>query len=177
MAKLGGSKAVVTGAGSGIGQAVARALVTRGASVVLADIDGEAVARLAGELGAAATPLRLDVTDHAAVDLSVRLAQADHRGAGLTLPLVVLGKQLAHIEGAGGCEGLVRGLRDGQRSARAELDAISLLTEGSGDITLECEPRVVVAGRQRLRAAGSRGSCRQPFRPLQARCRHSPRRA
>lgn len=68
MAKLGGSKAVVTGAGSGIGQAVARALVTRGASVVLADIDGEAIARLAAELGAAATPLRLDVTDHAAVD-------------------------------------------------------------------------------------------------------------
>jgi 3-hydroxy acid dehydrogenase/malonic semialdehyde reductase len=68
MAKLAGSKAVVTGAGSGIGSAIARALVDQGASVVLADIDGEAAVRLAGELGPGATPLQLDVTDHAAVD-------------------------------------------------------------------------------------------------------------
>jgi 3-hydroxy acid dehydrogenase / malonic semialdehyde reductase len=68
MAKLAGSKAVVTGAGSGIGKAIARALVDRGASVVLADIDGEAVARLASELGPGAAPLQLDVTDHTAVD-------------------------------------------------------------------------------------------------------------
>jgi 3-hydroxy acid dehydrogenase / malonic semialdehyde reductase len=68
MAKLAGSKAIVTGAGSGIGRAIARALVDRGASVVLADVDGEAVARLASELGPGAGPLRLDVTDHAAVD-------------------------------------------------------------------------------------------------------------
>jgi NAD(P)-dependent dehydrogenase (short-subunit alcohol dehydrogenase family) len=47
MGKLAGSKAVVTGAGSGIGEAVGRALVARGASVVLADIDSEAVVRLA----------------------------------------------------------------------------------------------------------------------------------
>jgi 3-hydroxy acid dehydrogenase / malonic semialdehyde reductase len=68
MAKLAGSKAIVTGAGSGIGKAIAVALVERGASVVLADIDGDAAGRLAAELGAAATALRLDVTDHAAVD-------------------------------------------------------------------------------------------------------------
>jgi 3-hydroxy acid dehydrogenase / malonic semialdehyde reductase len=68
MAKLAGSKAVVTGAGSGIGRAIARALVDRGASVVLADIDGEAVAWLASELGPGAAPLQLDVTDHTAVD-------------------------------------------------------------------------------------------------------------
>jgi 3-hydroxy acid dehydrogenase/malonic semialdehyde reductase len=68
MATLTGSKAIVTGAGSGIGKAIAGALVDRGASVVLADIDGEAAARLAGELGPGTAPLRLDVTDHAAVD-------------------------------------------------------------------------------------------------------------
>ena len=73
----------------------------------------------------------------------------DHRGAGLTLPLVILGKQLAQIEGAAGCEGLVRGLRDGRPNARAELDAISLLMEGPGDIRLECEPSVLVGGRER----------------------------
>jgi 3-hydroxy acid dehydrogenase / malonic semialdehyde reductase len=68
MAKLNSSKAVVTGAGSGIGKAIARALVDRGASAVLADIDGEAALRLAGELGPSTMALRLDVTDHSAVD-------------------------------------------------------------------------------------------------------------
>jgi NADP-dependent 3-hydroxy acid dehydrogenase YdfG len=68
MAKLNSGKAVVTGAGSGIGKAIARALVDRGASVVLADIDGEAALDLAGELGPRTMALQLDVTDHSAVD-------------------------------------------------------------------------------------------------------------
>jgi 3-hydroxy acid dehydrogenase / malonic semialdehyde reductase len=65
---LRGRKALVTGAGSGIGKAIAAALVERGAHVALADIDEEAVAQLAGALGPLALPLRLDVTDHPSVD-------------------------------------------------------------------------------------------------------------
>jgi NAD(P)-dependent dehydrogenase (short-subunit alcohol dehydrogenase family) len=56
MAALGGRNALVTGAGSGIGRAIAAALVERGAHVTLADIDGEAVAQLAGTLGPLALP-------------------------------------------------------------------------------------------------------------------------
>ena len=48
MAALGGRNALVTGAGSGIGKAIASALVERGARVTLADIDFEAVTQLAG---------------------------------------------------------------------------------------------------------------------------------
>ena len=42
--------AIVTGAASGIGQALARALAARGDTVVVADLDGEAAGRAAGEL-------------------------------------------------------------------------------------------------------------------------------
>lgn len=47
-----GKVAVVTGAARGIGAATARRLMAEGASVVLADVDAEAGAALAGELGA-----------------------------------------------------------------------------------------------------------------------------
>jgi 3-hydroxy acid dehydrogenase / malonic semialdehyde reductase len=68
MAALSGRNALVTGAGSGIGKAIAAALVERGARVTLADIDVEAVTQLARTLGPVAHPLKLDVTDHPGVD-------------------------------------------------------------------------------------------------------------
>jgi 3-hydroxy acid dehydrogenase / malonic semialdehyde reductase len=69
MAALRGRNALVTGAGSGIGKAIASALVERGARVALADIDVEAVTQLAGTLGPLTHPLKLDVTDHPSVDM------------------------------------------------------------------------------------------------------------
>ena len=60
---LAGRNALVTGAGSGIGAAVARRLAAQGANVVLADLSLVAVEELAGELGPAARPLQLDVRD------------------------------------------------------------------------------------------------------------------
>ncbi len=68
MGMLAGRKALVTGAASGIGKAIATALAKREAKVVLADRDAEAVERLAAELGEGCSPLSLDVTDNAAVD-------------------------------------------------------------------------------------------------------------
>jgi 3-hydroxy acid dehydrogenase/malonic semialdehyde reductase len=68
MTALSGRKALVTGAGSGIGRAIASALVERGVRVMLADIDVEAVTQLARTLGPLAHPLKLDVTDHPSVD-------------------------------------------------------------------------------------------------------------
>lgn len=50
--RIEGSVAVVTGAGSGIGRAVAAALRTAGAEVVAADIDAAAAARTADAIGA-----------------------------------------------------------------------------------------------------------------------------
>jgi 2-keto-3-deoxy-L-fuconate dehydrogenase len=62
-----GRRALVTGAGSGIGEAVARGLHGEGAEVVLADMAGDRVQSLASELGARAQPLTLDVRDEDAV--------------------------------------------------------------------------------------------------------------
>jgi 2-keto-3-deoxy-L-fuconate dehydrogenase len=66
-ARFEGRRALVTGAGSGIGEAVARALHAEGADVALADAVAERVETLAGELGARARPLTLDVRDEDAV--------------------------------------------------------------------------------------------------------------
>jgi NAD(P)-dependent dehydrogenase (short-subunit alcohol dehydrogenase family) len=64
--------AVVTGAAGGIGRALAEALHARGAGLVLADIDAEALAATASRLGATAVPT--DVADPAA--MSALAAQA-----------------------------------------------------------------------------------------------------
>lgn len=65
--RLDGRRAVVVGAGSGIGREAALALAGHGAELVCADIDGDAAARTAEAAGPAASSLRLDVSDDAAV--------------------------------------------------------------------------------------------------------------
>jgi len=55
--------ALVTGAGSGIGAAVARRLAADGTRVILADLSRDAVEALAAELGSEARALQLDVRD------------------------------------------------------------------------------------------------------------------
>jgi rhamnulose-1-phosphate aldolase/alcohol dehydrogenase len=57
--------AFVTGAGSGIGRAIAHRLAAEGACVVVADVDGESAQRVVDELGSAdvAVSVMVDVTD------------------------------------------------------------------------------------------------------------------
>ena len=67
MNRFEGQTALVTGAARGIGLAIAARLLDEGASVVLADIDGEeverAVARLPAGSAARGIPAELDITD------------------------------------------------------------------------------------------------------------------
>lgn len=75
-----GASAIVTGAGSGIGLALSRALIARGAHVWLTDINETAVTAAAEKLGPAAHPAALDVRDSAAVQALVRRVVAGHNG-------------------------------------------------------------------------------------------------
>ncbi|HEY9412029.1 MAG TPA: bifunctional aldolase/short-chain dehydrogenase [Jiangellaceae bacterium] len=61
--------ALVTGAGSGIGRAIATRLAAEGACVVVADRDGAAAAEVAAGLGSTdvALPVTVDVTDEAQI--------------------------------------------------------------------------------------------------------------
>jgi len=55
--------AVVTGAGRGLGKAVAASLAARGLMVLVTDVDADAAERVAGELGGDASAAPLDVRD------------------------------------------------------------------------------------------------------------------
>jgi 3-oxoacyl-[acyl-carrier protein] reductase len=59
--RLGGKVAIVTGAGCGFGEGIAKLFAAEGAKVLAADIDGERAERVAGEIGQAARSSRADV--------------------------------------------------------------------------------------------------------------------
>ena len=79
--------AVVTGAGSGIGRAVAQRLAAEGACVVVADRDGPAAAQVAASLGSTdvAIASTVDVTDEAAVAAAIRQAVLAFGGVDLVV--------------------------------------------------------------------------------------------
>ena len=84
--------ALVTGAGSGIGRAIARRLAAEGACVAVADLDAEAADTVAKEIGEqtgkgrdAAVAVRMDVTDAAQVAAAVREATLAFGGVDLVV--------------------------------------------------------------------------------------------
>ena len=69
-------RAVVTGAGSGLGRALCHELARRGARILASDIDLDAVAKTVGALGStAAHPARCDVANLAEVEALAREAE------------------------------------------------------------------------------------------------------
>lgn len=95
--------AIVTGGGSGIGEALCRALAARGDSVVVADIDGASAERVAGDIGVRATASKVDVRDAGGVQALVDETVAQHgrldimvNNAGIAVGGPVLDLTVAH---------------------------------------------------------------------------------
>jgi NAD(P)-dependent dehydrogenase (short-subunit alcohol dehydrogenase family) len=80
---LKGRTAVVTGAASGIGRAIATSLARRGCNLALADVNDEALARTTAEIAAPGVRIskhHLDVSDRDAVAAFPDQVTAEHRG-------------------------------------------------------------------------------------------------
>lgn len=69
--RLDGKIAIITGAGSGIGETAAERFAAEGARVACADINGDAAAATAARIGKAAIAVRVDVTVPAEVESMV----------------------------------------------------------------------------------------------------------
>lgn len=85
MSMLNQKTAIVTGAGSGFGAAIARAYVAAGAKVVLADINLEAAQAVASALGDNAMPAACDVTRFDQVQALVEQAKARFGGPDIVI--------------------------------------------------------------------------------------------
>ncbi len=72
MERLEGKRAIVTGAGAGIGRAIALRLASEGARVALADVDEQAAGKVAGEIEGETLVRRTDVTRADEVEALVR---------------------------------------------------------------------------------------------------------
>jgi len=102
MRPLAGRVALVTGAGRGLGEAIAEALTDAGASVVVADVREDAARAVADRLaksGAAASALALDVSDEEQARSAIERVEREHgkldilvnnAGIDVTLPVVEL---------------------------------------------------------------------------------------
>lgn len=74
MGQLEGKVAIVTGAGSGIGRAIALGFAAEGASVVVADMNSDTAEAVAAETGAKALAVKCDVSQTPEVDAMVEAA-------------------------------------------------------------------------------------------------------
>lgn len=93
-----GKVAIVTGAGSGIGEAVARAFAARGGSVVVADINQSAAEKVAKALspdGGSAKSIATDVADAVAVEAMVQFAVQSFGGLDIAVNNAGIGGPLA----------------------------------------------------------------------------------
>ncbi len=83
--RLLGKVALVTGAASGIGRAIAARFVAEGASVLMADIDEDGLRALAAEAGENADYIRCDVTNEGDVEAAAQCAVQRFGGLDITV--------------------------------------------------------------------------------------------
>ena len=96
-----GKVAIVTGAASGIGAAIARQLAAAGGKVAVADANLEGARAVAKEIGANARPYGIDVSDAEAVAALVAVVVKDFGALHLAVNNAGIGGALAPIAGYG----------------------------------------------------------------------------
>jgi 3-hydroxybutyrate dehydrogenase len=140
--KLENQVAIVTGAASGIGRAIAHRFATAGARVVVADLDRDAAAATAREIdadSAKAIGIAMDVTDEQAVDAGV--AEVVSRFGGVDVLVSNAGIQIVHA------------LQELSYAEWKKMLAIHL--DGAFLTTRACLPHMYKAGRGSLIYMGS----------------------
>ncbi len=163
--------ALVTGAASGIGRAVAERLATEGACVVVADLDGAKAAGVAGSIGSAdvAIGIAADVSDEGAVARGLEAAVLAYGGvdlvvnnAGLSISKPLLETTVRDWDVQH--DVMARGSFLVSRAAAAVL-----LTQGlGGDIVYVCSKNSVVAGPNNVAYGASKADQAHQVRLLAA---------
>ena len=99
--QIDGTAAVVTGGGSGLGEATARTLAAKGAKVAIFDVNEEGGQTVADDIGGAF--VRVDVADYASVTAGFEVARAAHgqeritvNCAGIAPPAKTVSKGVPH---------------------------------------------------------------------------------
>lgn len=95
---LTGRVAIVTGAGQGIGEAIARGMVSAGARVALVGRTGEKLQRLQLDLGEATTAIQCDVSDEDDVARMVEQVSKDLGDPGILVNNAGIGQWMAATE-------------------------------------------------------------------------------
>jgi NAD(P)-dependent dehydrogenase (short-subunit alcohol dehydrogenase family) len=113
--KIEGHGAIVTGGGSGLGEAVARELARLGAKVTVLDVNGEAAQRVAAEIGG--TGLATDITDSASLIRALDTAETVHGTARIVMNIAGIGSAKRIV----GKDGVPAPLEDFERVVRVNL--------------------------------------------------------
>ena len=135
---LEGQAVLVTGGGSGLGEAVARAAAAQGARVAVLDVNAAGAERVAGDIGGQA--LRCDITDSASVHAALQAAEAAHGPARVLMNVAGIGgaKRVVQKDGSAAplddFERVLRvnlvGTYNRARLAAARMAALPALTDG-----------------------------------------------
>jgi NAD(P)-dependent dehydrogenase (short-subunit alcohol dehydrogenase family) len=113
--KISGSSAIVTGGGSGLGEAVARELARQGARVAVLDVNAEGAQRVAAEIGGIAC--RADITRTEDVQAALDAAEAAHGTPRIVMNIAGIGTAKRVI----GKDGAPAPLEDFERVVRINL--------------------------------------------------------
>jgi NAD(P)-dependent dehydrogenase (short-subunit alcohol dehydrogenase family) len=108
--RLEGQAVLVTGGGSGLGEAVARAAAAQGARVAVLDVNAAGAERVAGDIGGLA--LHCDITDSTSVQAALQAAKAAHGPA----------RVLMNVAGIGGARRIVQ--KDGTAAPLADFERV-----------------------------------------------------